>query len=32
VGLGLLMMVIFLPFMNNFVTEFADLMNKLLPY
>lgn len=32
VGLGLLMMVIFLPYINDFVTEFADLMVKLLPY
>ena len=32
VGLGLLMMVIFLPYINDFVTEFADLMVELLPY
>jgi flagellar biosynthetic protein FliR len=32
VGLGLLMMVVFLPFINSFVAEFADLMCKLLPY
>lgn len=32
VGLGLLMMVIFLPYINDFITEFADLMVKLLPY
>ncbi len=32
VGLGLLMLVIFLPFINDFVAEFADLMGKLLPY
>jgi flagellar biosynthesis protein FliR len=32
VGLGLLMMVIFLPFINGFVAEFADWMGKLLPY
>jgi len=32
VGLGLLMMVVFIPFINDFVTEFSDLMGKLLPY
>lgn len=32
VGLGLLMMVVFLPFISSFVAEFADWMNKLLPY
>jgi len=32
VGLGLLMIVVFLPFINDFVAEFADLMGKLLPY
>ena len=32
VGLGLLMVTIFLPFINGFVTEFADWMGKLLPY
>jgi len=31
VGLGLLLMIIFLPFINTFVAEFADLMGKLLP-
>jgi len=31
VGLGLLMMTIFIPFINSFVSEFADFMNKLLP-
>jgi flagellar biosynthetic protein FliR len=31
VGLGLLMMAIFLPFINGFVSEFAELMGKLLP-
>jgi len=31
VGLGLLMVVAFLPFINTFVAEFADLMGKLLP-
>ena len=31
VGLGLLMMVVFLPLFSNFVSEFADLMGKLLP-
>jgi flagellar biosynthetic protein FliR len=31
VGLGLLMTVIFLPFISSFVAEFADLMNKILP-
>jgi len=31
VGLGLLMTVIFLPFINGFVVEFADWMGKLLP-
>ncbi len=32
VGLGLLMVTIFLPYINGFVTEFADWMGKLLPY
>ena len=32
VGLGLLMVMIFLPFINGFVAEFADWMGKLLPY
>ncbi|MFZ2149383.1 MAG: flagellar biosynthetic protein FliR [Sedimentisphaerales bacterium] len=31
VGLGLLMVVVFLPFINTFVAEFADWMGKLLP-
>jgi flagellar biosynthetic protein FliR len=31
VGLGLLMAAIFLPFTNEFVSEFADWMGKLLP-
>lgn len=31
VGLGLIMVVIFLPFINTFVAEFADWMGKLLP-
>ena len=31
VGLGLLMVAIFLPFINTFVAEFADWMGKLLP-
>jgi len=31
VGLGLLMMAIFVPFVYSFVSEFADLMSKLLP-
>ena len=31
VGLGLLMMTIFVPFIGSFVSEFADFMNKLLP-
>jgi len=30
-GLGLLMAVIFLPFINTFVGEFADWMGKILP-
>jgi flagellar biosynthetic protein FliR len=32
VGLGLLMVMIFFPFINGFVAEFADWMGKLLPY
>ena len=32
VGLGLLMLAVFLPFINDFVAEFAGLMGKLLPY
>lgn len=32
VGLGLLMVMIFFPFINSFVAEFADWMGKLLPY
>jgi len=31
VGLGLLMAVIFMPFLNTYVGEFADWMGKLLP-
>jgi len=31
VGLGLLMVAIFLPFINTFVAEFADWMDKLMP-
>jgi flagellar biosynthetic protein FliR len=31
VGMGLLMVAIFLPFLNTFVAEFADWMGKLLP-
>jgi len=31
VGLGLLMVAIFLPFINSFVAEFANLMSNLLP-
>jgi flagellar biosynthetic protein FliR len=31
VGLGLLMVAIFLPFISGFVAEFADWMGKLLP-
>jgi flagellar biosynthetic protein FliR len=31
IGLGLLMVAIFVPFLNGFVTEFADWMSKLLP-
>jgi flagellar biosynthetic protein FliR len=31
VGMGLLMAIIFLPFINSFVSEFADLVDKLLP-
>ena len=31
VGLGLLMAVIFMPFLNSFVGEFAEWMGKLLP-
>jgi flagellar biosynthetic protein FliR len=31
VGLGLLMVAMFLPFINTFVAEFADWMGKLLP-
>ena len=31
VGLGLLMAAVFLPFINGFVTEFADWMGVLLP-
>ena len=31
VGLGLFMMIIFIPFISTFVSEFAELMNKLIP-
>jgi len=31
VGLGLMMLAIFVPFVYSFVSEFADLMSKLLP-
>lgn len=31
VGMGLLMAAIFLPFINSFVTEFAELMSKIMP-
>ena len=31
IGLGLLMTMVFLPFINGFVAEFADWMGKLLP-
>jgi len=31
VGLGLIMVGIFLPFIGNFVTEFAEWLNKLIP-
>jgi flagellar biosynthetic protein FliR len=31
VGMGLLMVGIFLPFLSGFITEFADWMGKLLP-
>ena len=31
IGLGLLITGIFLPFINEFVAEFADWMGKLLP-
>jgi flagellar biosynthetic protein FliR len=31
VGLGFLMVIIFLPFFTSYMSEFADLMNKLLP-
>jgi flagellar biosynthetic protein FliR len=31
VGLGLLMLGTFLPFINSFVSEFAEWMGKLLP-
>jgi flagellar biosynthetic protein FliR len=31
VGLGFIMVLIFLPFFNSYLSEFADLMNKLLP-
>ena len=31
VGLGLIMVGIFLPFINNFIREFAHWMDKLIP-
>jgi len=31
VGLGLLMAVIFLPLLSRFVSEFSDLLGKVLP-
>jgi flagellar biosynthetic protein FliR len=31
VGLGLIMAMVFIPFINGFVSEFAEWMNKLLP-
>ena len=31
VGLGLLMVVVFLPLISTFVAEFGDLMGQLLP-
>jgi len=31
VGMGLIMTMIFIPFINGFVSEFAEWMNKLLP-
>lgn len=31
VGMGLVMTMVFIPFINGFVSEFAELMNKLLP-
>jgi len=31
VGLGLLMVAMFMPFISSFVGEFAKLMEKLLP-
>jgi len=31
VGLGFLMVIIFLPFFSSYLSEFANLMNKLLP-
>lgn len=31
VGLGFLMIIIFLPFFSSYLSEFADFMNKLLP-
>jgi len=31
VGLGFIMVIIFLPFFNSYMTEFAELMDKLLP-
>jgi flagellar biosynthesis protein FliR len=31
IGLGLIMVIVFLPLINTFVAEFADWMNKLVP-
>ncbi|MBN2589561.1 MAG: flagellar biosynthetic protein FliR [Sedimentisphaerales bacterium] len=31
VGLGLFMVAVFIPFLSTFVSEFAELMNKLIP-
>jgi len=31
IGLGLIMTAVFIPFINSFVSEFADWMGKLLP-
>jgi flagellar biosynthesis protein FliR len=31
VGLGLIMVIVFLPLINTFITEFADWMGKLVP-
>jgi len=31
VGMGLLMMALFMPFVYSFISEFTDLLGKLLP-